>query len=215
MSGQGESGQGDDTIPAGELVALPAGPPRRSEPLLPSIVLGTCIFVLTEIMFFAGMISAFTVTRSWATGGIWPPPGQPRLPIEQTAFNTVVLLASGGLILWAGRTYRENPQKLGRLLVVCAVLGGAFVGLQGAEWVGLLSQGLTLTSSAHGSFFYLIVGSHSLHVVAGVVILAVSLGWHRAGTLTADMLWAVQIFWVFVVGLWPILYTLVYLQDST
>src|SRR5688572_31524505 len=34
------------------------------------------------------------------------------------------------------------------------ILGATFVALQGAEWVALLAQGLTLTSSSHGAFFY-------------------------------------------------------------
>ena len=45
------------------------------------------------------------------------------------------------------------------------LLGAFFVVFQGAEWLALIGQGLTLTSSALGSFFYLIVGSHGLHAV--------------------------------------------------
>ena len=56
-------------------------------------LLGMLLFVMAEAMLFAGMISAFTIVRSGAL--VWPPPGQPRLPIEATAFNTLVLLASG------------------------------------------------------------------------------------------------------------------------
>ena len=63
--------------------------PKRAKPPVSSGVIGMLIFMVTEAMFFAALISAYLVIRS----GIeeWPPWGQPRLPIETTAFNTLVL----------------------------------------------------------------------------------------------------------------------------
>ena len=52
----------------------------RTPQLLPSGVLGMLIFVFTEMMLFGGLISAFTIIRSAAV--VWPPPGQPRLPVR-------------------------------------------------------------------------------------------------------------------------------------
>ena len=79
------------------------------------------------------------------------------------------------------------------------------------EWVALLRQGLTLTSSPYGAFFYVIVGSHALHAVAA--ILAMAWAWRRlkAGQLTAAQFGAVEVFWYFVVLVWPVLYLRVYL----
>ena len=44
---------------------------------------GMLVFVLTEAMLFAGFISAFTIVK--ASAPVWPPPDQPRLPVEATA----------------------------------------------------------------------------------------------------------------------------------
>ena len=90
-------------------------------------------------------------------------------------------------------------------------LGAFFVVFQGAEWVALLRQGLTLTSSQLGSFFYLIVGTHALHAVAAMLALAWAWRAMRAGRLTRPRLGAVQMFWFFVVLIWPVLYWKVYL----
>lgn len=98
-----------------------------------------------------------------------------------------------------------------RWLVVGAALGAVFVSAQGAEWVALLGQGLTLTTSAHASFFYLIVGAHALHVLAALGVLLYSVLRLRAGRLTEPALRAATILWVFVVAVWPVLYALVYL----
>ena len=48
---------------------------------------GVALFVFTEVMLFAGFISAFGIVRDNALPGAWPPPGQPRLPIARTAPN--------------------------------------------------------------------------------------------------------------------------------
>src|SRR4030095_13151862 len=138
----------------------------RPRPVIPSAVLGMLIFVGTEVMLFAGMISAFLILRATAAGA-WPPPGQPRLPLEETAINTLALLASGFLLWRARRPVSRSPARARRPLTIAMALGAFFVLFQGYEWVMMIRQGLTLTSSNHGSFFYLIVGVHGAHCVAG------------------------------------------------
>jgi cytochrome c oxidase subunit 3 len=182
----------------------------RPAPLVSNAVLGTLIFIFTEAMLFAGLISAHTITRASSAVG-WPPPGQPRLPVENTAVNTAALLLSGLVVFYAQRRFRRDRDAAFAPLVVGIALGAFFVGFQGVEWVRLIGEGLTLTSSTHGAFFYLIVGIHALHAVAALV----ALGWValrlRRGVLPASTLGAAALFWYFVVGVWPIIYLRVYL----
>ncbi len=181
----------------------------RPPPVVPSAVLGMLIFVVTEAMLFAGLISAFLIVKAGAPG-LWPPPGQPRLPLEETALNTFALLASGVAVWHARRRFHEAPARALRPLALALALGAFFVLFQGYEWAMMLSQGLTLQSSNHGSFFYLIVGMHALHAVAGLALLGATAWRLRRGFLAASAFTAAQVFWTFVVGLWPILYLLVY-----
>jgi cytochrome c oxidase subunit III len=184
---------------------------RRRTEVFPSAVLGMTIFIVTEIMLFAAFVSAFTIMRGSAS--VWPPPSQPRLPVGETAFNTLLLLASGLLLYVASRRRRQFASKLARNLWLGAIgLGTAFVLLQGREWVGLLSQGLTLQSSALGSFFYMIVGVHALHAVVALGVLVYL--WTRMGRgpVPTPTLAAGELFWYFVVGVWPVLYWRVYLS---
>jgi cytochrome c oxidase subunit 3 len=182
---------------------------------VPNAVLGMIVFVAAEVMFFAALISAHTIARASAVGGMWPPPGQPRLPFERTAINTAALLASGVLLWMADRAWHRDPQitpKIAqRYLEASIFLGAAFVSLQGIEWVRLIREGLTLTSSSHGSFFYLIVGTHALHAFVAIAALVWVYAQMRAKTLRDDVFTATQIFWYFVVALWPIIYLRVYL----
>lgn len=183
--------------------------PHRRGPLVSNGVFGMLIFVLTEIMFFFALISAHMVVKSQA--GAWPPPGQPRLPVQFTAVNTSFLLASGFVLYMAGRAFKQDPAKARAPLYGAMGLGALFVSLQGVEWVRLLGEGLTLSSSSHGSFFYLIVGLHALHAVSAILGLGwVALRLHR-GVATLEQLQAAQVFWAFVVGVWPFIYWQVYL----
>lgn len=184
--------------------------PRTRPPVVPSAVLGMLLFVTAELMFFSGLISAFTISRAGAPPGTWPAPGQPTLPAAATAFNTVLLLASGVALALSERTFRKNARTTRWLMTAAVVLGATFVALQGREWVSLLSQGLTLTSSRLGSFFYLVVGMHAAHALAAILALGVALVRLVRGRLTASFLVAVEVFWTFVVVMWPVIYGRVY-----
>ena len=189
---------------------LVGAPTRRR--FASNALLGTALFVFTEVMLFAGFVSAFAVVQSASPPGAWPPPGQPRLPVAQTALNTLALLASGVALFMTGRRFQvARPGAAERWMAASVALGGFFVLAQGIEWVRLLKQGLTLTSSQLGSFFYVIVGTHALHAVVAIVFMALAWQAMRAGSLTRPRLGAVQLFWYFVVLVWPVLYWKVYL----
>ncbi|NNL65230.1 MAG: heme-copper oxidase subunit III [Myxococcales bacterium] len=181
-------------------------PPR--EPV-DSTLLGMILFCVVEAMFFAGLISAFTIVKSNAVE--WPPPGQPRLPVESTLVNTAALLLSGVVLFHASRVFRKNRGAALLPMGLAILLGGFFVAFQGYEWLQLLREGLTLTSSQHGSFFYLIVGMHAAHAV--IALLALGWAWNRLSGLALPYgsFAGIAVFWYFVVGLWPILYWRVYL----
>lgn len=180
-------------------------PPRARRTVVPNEVFGVLVFIFTEVMFFLGLISAHTITRgSWV---VWPPPNQPRLPVEATAVTTLALLGSGVALWMAGR----DPARRTMAYALSIVLGATFLAGQGFEWVRLLAQGLTFRSTPYASFFYLIVGAHALHVIGGLGAVA----WMRRsvldGTASEGAFRATRIFWYFVVLLWPILYWRVYL----
>lgn len=183
------------------------GAPRR--PLLTSGVLGMLLFVFTEAMLIAGMISAHAIAKAGAQQ--WPPLDQPRLPLQATLVNTFALLYSGVALLVTQLFRRRRPLLARASLVVALLLGAFFVASQGREWVALLAQGLTLTSSTYGGFFYLIVGTHGVHALAAIV----ALGWvgqrMRAGRHTDEQLDTVAVLWYFVVLAWPVIYLQVYL----
>jgi len=175
--------------------------------------LGMLIFLGAETMFFAGLVGAFLVYRT--ANATWPPMAMPRLPVEVTGVNTLILLYSAATMWLASRAIRlGQQQQLARMLLRTAVLGVVFLIVQGYEWLKLIGYGLTLSSGVYGATFYTLIGCHGLHVLGAVVwLLAV---WRRATRQrytatrrTGVVLWSM--YWTYVVGLWPLLYWLVYL----
>ena len=189
------------------------GPPAAGAPAINNARLGLFMFLGAEAMFFAGLIGAFLVFRLGSE--VWPPPSQPRLPVVVTGVNTLILLLSGFTVRWALKAVqRGNTSGLVRWLGSTAALGLVFLGVQGFEWVRLVDFGLKISTGTYGSTFYTLIGFHALHVVGAVLWLICVLARAYGGRFSARSHTGVEIFsmyWLFVVGLWPLLYGLVYL----
>ncbi len=185
---------------------------RRTYPqlLVPNGALAMAIFIAAEATFFAGLISAYLVLRAGAVG--WPPLDQPRLPVLATGINTAILLASGWTI-WR-TSFAAGAPEIRRGLAATALLGAVFLGVQGYEWVRLVSFGLTTHSSLFGATFYVLVGAHALHVVAALTAVFHVRRRMRVDTEASaqgsSSLQPVRMYWLFVVAVWPVLYGLVY-----
>ena len=180
-------------------------------PSVPSGVLGMLIFVACEVMFFLALFSAYFVSKSKVGGG-WAPPGDIRLPVLATGFNTLILLASGFLLTSAVKAYKDpsSRSKAFNLFVQAVLLGAFFVAFQGYEWMNLLRYGMTIGSGLFAATFYLIIGSHAFHAFGAILAMLLMLPKVKKQSATVDGMKAMQIFWLFVVGIWPILYGLVY-----
>ena len=187
----------------------PALPPRKKA--LENEVLGISVFIISELMFFTALISAYLVIKA-ATGNTWVPPANIRLPILTTGLNTAVLIVSGILTWQAGRLFQAGAarQQVGKLYGTAIGLGLVFLAVQGYEWFKLLSLGMTLTTDVFSSIFYLIIGAHGLHVFGAVVAMLLVFRNLLQGRLTQPGFQAMRMFWYFVVGIWPVLYGLVY-----
>ena len=172
-------------------------------------VLATLIFVCSEVMFFAALISSFLIIKA-GSGVVFVPPAQVKLPVIATGLNTAVLFLSGYLLHLAvvkfGRS--EERERALRFFAMAIFCGAVFVCCQGYEWIKLLSYGMSMTSGIFAACFFLLIGSHGLHAAATVIIMFYF--YIKREHLRLDNLKALRIFWFFVVGVWPLLYGLVY-----
>lgn len=196
------------TIPYSHAAAVRA---RRASTPIPSVVIAMLIFLGTEVMLFVGLVSAYLVLRAGVLE--WPPSDQPRLPVLATGLNTLVLMASAVTVRAATLDVRGGGSGV-RPLAVTAALGAVFLGVQGWEWARMIGYGLTTSSGLYGSTFYTLVGVHAVHAFLGLGVLLFVLARAVRGSYSAtanDGIVAARMYWTFVVGVWPILYVLVYL----
>lgn len=190
--------------------------PARENKIASNGVIGMVFVLATEAMFFAGLISAYIVNRAGAM--VWPPPGQPRLPIEITEINTFIFLASAVTLFLFSRKMKATTylnKKSNGWLISSIILGVTFLIVQGSEWIKLINFGLTTHSSIYGAFFYTLIGLHGTHVIVGLIILFYLLNSLKKELPFGDLrnrITVCSMYWYFIVILWPVLYVLVYLM---
>jgi heme/copper-type cytochrome/quinol oxidase subunit 3 len=173
---------------------------RTPQKRLKHAQLGMLILLATELMFFTGAVSALWVWRSDLPE--WPPFGMPVFPKFATGINSLILFTSGITMAIAVKNKAQYPKKI---LWITFILGSMFFLGQGIEWFQLFTHGLK-SDNIYGGYFYLIVGGHALHVLAGL-FLVLSLCLHE----NKNRLQFFNYYWYFVVGLWLPLYCSVYL----
>jgi cytochrome c oxidase subunit III len=196
-----------------------------SRPNLVSV--GTIIWLSSELMFFAALFAMYFTVRSVDKGQGLPWPGA-HLDIRLSTINTLVLLASsvtcqmGVFAVERGQIRRTrsifHPMSWGlrEWYVLSFLMGLYFVLGQGYEYLDLIrAQGLTLSSSAYGSVFYIPTGFHGLHVIGGLVAFVFLLGRtyvvKRLTHETQVSAIVVSYYWHFVDVVWIGLFTTIYL----
>lgn len=145
------------------------------------------IFLLSDTFIFSCFLIAYMTVRM-STTVPWPNPsevfaltiGGVHLPLILIAIMTFVLISSSGTMAMAVNFgYRRERVKTAALLMLTAILGAAFVGMQAFEWTKLIHEGVRPWSNPwgapqFGSAFFMITGFHGTHVTFGVIFLLIT-----------------------------------------
>jgi cytochrome c oxidase subunit III len=188
--------------------------PRANRPNLVSV--GTIVWLSSELMFFAALFAMYFTVRSVtkAEGGEWP---QAHFNLLFSGFNTIVLvLSSVTCQMGVFAAERGEVRKLRAWYVISFLMGAYFVAGQAIEYHNLVSEeGLTLSSSAYGSVFYLTTGFHGLHVTGGLIAFIFMLGrtfaakrWTHEQATSAIV---VSYYWHFVDVVWIGLFSVIFI----
>ena len=164
------------------------------------------VFLATDAMGFGGLFIAYAMLRVRAAA--WPDP-QSRLDILPAALMTFALLASSGTMSMAARC---EPGRARRAwLAATLLLGAAFLAGGATEYAHLASgpSPMRLGADLHAATFYAITGYHGLHVLAGVVALAVLLVW--SARASRRVLEVAAVYWHFVDLAWMPIFSFLYL----
>jgi cytochrome c oxidase subunit 3 len=157
------------------------------------------------VMFFAAISSAMVVRR---VGDDWRALDVPNV----FYLSTALLLVSSVAFEVARLQLRSGTlDKLRSWTLATLLLGLGFLVAQVLGWRGLLAQGISMSNSASGSFFYLLTVAHALHVVGGIGALAYVAARTRMAQPWPNRLPAIDaaaIYWHFLGVLWLYLFIL-------
>jgi len=198
--------------PATATPSVPAHGWRSSK--LPDMKLMMWIFLASDIMFFGTLIGTYLIYKGRSLTGPYP---QDVLDIPLTTVSTFVLLMSSFLMVIALDALKRNDIGKFRLWTFgVAFFGAIFLGFQVYEFNHFVDLGLTLQGNLFGTTFYVLTGTHGVHVAIGVLWLLsiVVASYVRPWTSKdATNLEVAGLYWHFVDVVWIVIFTLVYLVD--
>ncbi len=185
--------------------------------------LGMWVFLVTEIMFFGGLFTGYTVYRTAYQDAFAA--GSHHLDVTLGAINTAVLICSSLTMAMAVHSAQLGRRKaqLG-FLILTILLGSVFLGIKAVEYhhkfeehlvpgPSFSLQGLPQTQ-LYFSFYFAMTGMHALHMVIGVAILSVLVWMTLRGRFSPDYYAPVEmtgLYWHFVDIVWIFLFPLLYL----
>jgi cytochrome c oxidase subunit 3 len=187
--------------------------------------LGMWIFLATEVLFFGGMLLAYSVYRrlyftSFAEASR-------ELDVVLGSVNTAVLLCSSLTMAMAVHQAESGNQKwLVRFLGITMLLGAVFLAIKFYEYYQKYEEGFVPGSRftwhgndpGHASIFFLayfiLTGFHALHMIIGIGLMAVLARLAIKGKFTPAYYTPIEIgglYWHFVDIVWVFLFPLLYL----
>jgi cytochrome aa3 quinol oxidase subunit III len=176
-------------------------------------ILGFWVFLATDLILFACLFATFMVLRTHFDGG---PTGKELFDVPSFVAETFILLTSsftGGLATF--EMHRGYRNRVIGWLIVTALLGLAFVGLEVKEFTHMAMDGATISRSAFLSSFFTLVGTHGCHVSFGILWMTgiiIQLFQRGLNPITARKVFIVNMYWHFLDVVWVFLFTIVYLM---
>jgi cytochrome o ubiquinol oxidase subunit 3 len=174
--------------------------------------LGFWIYLMTDCVLFASLFATFAVLHANTYGG---PSGAQIFSLPFVLAETLILLASSfccGLGILAAR--RRQRQRLLFWLSLTFILGLSFLTLEISEFHKLASEGNSWQRSGFLSAFFTLVGTHGLHITAGLIWMLTMMARVLGGGLTPSnlrRLTLLGLFWHFLDVIWIFIFTVVYL----
>jgi cytochrome c oxidase subunit III len=191
--------------------------------------LGMWLFLVTEVMFFGGLILAYTLYRIWYPTA-WAL-GSEELNIYLGGFNTIVLIGSSLTMALAVRAAQTGAQRatVGWLLLTMA-LGLTFLVVKFFEYREKFETGhvpganfrFEGPESPHVqiffSLYFALTGVHALHMIIGVGLMTVLTIMAYRKRFSSEWYTPVELgglYWHFVDIVWIFLFPLLYLVDRS
>ena len=221
----------DAAAPAAPVTADHGGPPELQhhfdtmEQQREASSFGMWLFLVTEILFFGGLFTAYTVYRHQYSRAFAE--ASRHLDIALGTFNTAVLIVSSltmALAVWSASVGRRKGIIV--FLLLTMALGGVFLGVKAVEYSHKFHDHLVpgpsfqfpgpdaRAAEIFFSLYFTMTGLHAAHMVIGIGLLTALLLQARKGRYTPEYHTPVEVsglYWHFVDIVWIFLFPLLYL----
>jgi len=183
---------------------------------VPAKKLAMWLFIISDIMTFAGCLIAYGFLRNAQPD--WPRPYQSGTIISVMIMTFIMITSSLTMVLAVRAARAERRDEAFRFTMITLLMGVVFVALHVREWFSMIGQGVTFYKNPWGTglfggAYYSITGIELVHVIAALIaFVIVGMGYKR-GRYTAVDLENCGLFWQFINIVWMFVVPLVYLMN--
>jgi len=176
---------------------------------------GFWLYLMTDCVLFASLFAVFAVLHGNTNGG---PDAASLFSLPYALSETLILLTSSfvcGLSVIALQRRSKALLLTGLGVVFC--LGAAFLTLEFREFHHLPAEGHSWRQSGFLSAFFTLVGTHGLHITAGLIWLVVVVRQFLAKGWTESIMRKLRLFsmfWHFLDVVWIFIFSVVYLLGA-
>ncbi len=188
--------------------------------------IGMWVFLVTEIMLFGGLFTAYTVYRLSNPQAF--DAGSAHMEIVIGAINTAVLICSSFTMALAVYSAEIGNQRLLALfLIATMIIGAIFLGLKFTEyylhyqdhkvpgfWFEYKGAANPAKVQMFFVFYFIMTGLHAVHMTIGLGMLSVLLFRTFIGSFSAAYHTAIDLgglYWHFIDIVWVFLYAIFYI----
>jgi cytochrome o ubiquinol oxidase subunit 3 len=177
------------------------------------VMFGFWIYLMTDLLMFAVLFAVYAVLHGNTLGG---PTGRDLFSPSLALTETLILLTSSftcGLGMIAARSGSKRRTLF--WFGVTILLGLSFLGIELYEFAEFIHEGHTMRTNAFFSSFFLLVGTHGLHITSALLWALITLTYVVKRGLTESIvrkLSLLSLFWHFLDIVWIFIFTVVYLM---
>ncbi|MGH8112204.1 MAG: cytochrome c oxidase subunit 3 [Rhodanobacteraceae bacterium] len=186
----------------------------RTHEISQTTMFGFWVFLMSDAILFGLVFSSYVTSIHATAGG----PGPTQLyDITSVFAETLLLLASSFTFGMASLTlkYSRRRRHLVGWMVLTALLGAAFLGLEVHDFLSMIAEGGYPERSGFLSAFFDLVPLHGLHVTGGIVWMLALFGQmarYGLDSRTKLGIMRLALFWHFLDIVWIAIFTVVYLS---
>jgi len=182
----------------------------RSEP----VIFGFWVFLMSDLILFGILFATYVAMSNGTAGGPGP---QELFNLTSIAIQTGLLLLSSLTFGFASLTLKHDEGRRRHLLIwliITAALAVAFLGFEASDFHSMMQKGGVPSRSGWLSAYYALVGLHGIHIIIGLLWMAVMLAQISVFGLSYQVkvrLLMLGLYWHFLDLVWVGIFSIVFL----